>query len=121
MRHEGGCCAARNAPPGAGAGRWRGGNRRDSRRVMGVGWVLAATLAGAQIAPAPTSTPTGGLNAPQAPNVAPQVGETAQEAVPEQGPPSAPGKVRAEPLTLEQLVQRARKQDARVEEARAEL
>ncbi|QRO02686.1 TolC family protein [Archangium violaceum] len=111
---------------------------------MGVGLMLAATLAGAQIAPAPTPTPSvpssgtaapasqaapqatpqapaGGLETPQAPDVAPQVGETAQEAVPEQGPPSAPGKTKAEPLTLEQLVQRARKQDARVEEARAEL
>lgn len=65
-------------------------NRRDSRRVLGVGLVLAAALAGAQEVPA-------------------------------QEPPPASGEVKRAPLTLEQLVQRARKQDARVEEARAEL
>ncbi len=120
--------------------------RRESQRVVAVGWVLVATLAGAQIAPAPTpapSVPTPGVPtpspasqaAPQAtpqapageqgaqpvPDVAPQVGETAEQAVPEQVPPNAPGAVQREPLTLEQLVQRARKQDARVEEAQAEL
>ncbi|HYO52989.1 TolC family protein [Archangium sp.] len=68
-------------------------NRREPQRVMGVGLVLAAALAGAQIAPAPTPAPS----------------------VP------TPGEVKRPPLTLEQLVQRAREQDARVEEAEAEL
>jgi outer membrane protein TolC len=63
-------------------------NRRDPQRILGVGLVLAAALAGAQIAPDPAPVP---------------------------------GEMKGEPLTLEQLVQRARKQDARVEEAEAEL
>ncbi len=102
---------------------------------MGVGLVLVATLAGAQIAPAPApSVPAPGSAttpapaspaAPQAspppPNVAPRVGETAEQAAPEQEAPNAPGEVKREPLTLEQLVERARKQDARVEAAQAEL
>ncbi|HEX8820015.1 MAG TPA: TolC family protein [Archangium sp.] len=67
---------------------------------MGVGLVLVATLAGAQVTP--------------------QVSQPAEQAVPEQGPPSAPGQVR-EALTLERLVRRAREQDARVEAAQAEL
>jgi outer membrane protein TolC len=114
---------------------------------MGVGLVLVATLAGAQLAPAPTPSPSvptpgsattpapasqaapqatpqapaGGLDTPQAPDVAPQLGETVEQAVPDQGPPNAPGKAKREPLTLRQLVERARTQDARVEEAQAEL
>jgi outer membrane protein, multidrug efflux system len=60
----------------------QGVNRMMSRRVMAVGWVLAAALARAE------------------------------------PPPEAPA---PEPLTLERLVARARSQDARVEEARAEL
>lgn len=72
---------------------------------------------------APQSTPQApaGGAVPGAPNVVPEEGETLQEALPNQGPPSAPTEVKRTPLTLEQLVQRARKQDARVEEARAEL
>ncbi|HEX8438206.1 MAG TPA: TolC family protein [Archangium sp.] len=104
---------------------------------MGVGLVLVATLAGAQLAPAPapapsvptpgaTSTPAPASRAapqttPQAPDVAPRVGETAEQTTPEQGPPNAPGAVKREPLTLPRLVERAREQDARVEEAQAEL
>ncbi|QRK14039.1 TolC family protein [Archangium violaceum] len=68
---------------------------------MGVGLVLAAALAGAQDASAPAPAPS--------------------QEVAAQEPPPASGEVKREPLTLEQLVQRARKQDARVEEARAEL
>ncbi|PTL81058.1 transporter [Vitiosangium sp. GDMCC 1.1324] len=112
---------------------------------MGVGLVLAAALAGAQVAPTPApapsipvpgapttppppsqvapQVPSGAGQVPQAPSVTPQVGEAAEEAAPNpnEAPPSAPGAAKRTPLTLEQLVQRARKQDARVEEARAEL
>jgi outer membrane protein, multidrug efflux system len=115
-------------------------NLRNPLRILGVGCVLTATWAGAQLAPAPTPSPSvpapgsASQPAPQstpqapaggavqsAPDVAPEVGQTAEEAVPNEGPPSAPGETKRTPLTLEQLVQRARKQDARVEEARAEL
>jgi outer membrane protein TolC len=89
---------------------------------MGVGVVLVATLAGAQVVPTPTPSPTVPTpTAPGAPDVAPQVTEPVEQAVPEQGPPNAPGEGKREPLTLEELVRRARKQDARVEAAQAEL
>lgn len=129
---------------------------RDPLRILGLGWVLTATWAGAQIAPAPTPAPSiptpgsasspgspasattpapasqaapqatpqapaGGADLPSVPNVVPEVNQAVEEAVPNEGPPSAPGATKRTPLTLEQLVQRARKQDARVEEARAEL
>lgn len=107
--------------------------------------MLSATLAAAQIAPAPAPSPTpsvpvpsapaaqpapqatpqgapaGGLETPQAPDVAPQVGQTAEQSVPQEQVPTAATEVKRTPLTLEQLVQRARTQDARVEEAQAEL
>ncbi|HZH76930.1 MAG TPA: transporter, partial [Archangium sp.] len=96
--------------------------RTRSQRVMGVGVALVATLAGAQVAPAPTPSPAVPTpTAPGAPDVAPQVTEPVEQAVPEQGPPNAPGEGKREPLTLEELVRRARKQDARVEAAQAEL
>ncbi|WNG17405.1 TolC family protein [Cystobacter fuscus] len=98
--------------------------RSTLRRVMGLGWVLTATVAGAQLAPPtapPTPVPSGQVQFPAAPDVTPQVGEAAEQSVPDEAPSSAPGEVRRTPLTLEQLVRRAREQDARVEAARAEL
>nr|WP_095983236.1 TolC family protein [Melittangium boletus] len=85
---------------------------------MAVGWVLSATLAGAQVVPVPPPTPPPALLAPDG---VPSVGDTAEQSVPDQPPASASGAESREPLTLERLVERARSQDARVEEARAEL
>jgi multidrug efflux system outer membrane protein len=98
--------------------------RSTSRRVLGLGWVLTATLAGAQLAPTPATPPAlvpGEQGAPPPEDIPLRVGEAARESVPEPGPSSAPGEVKRMPLTLEQLVRRARAQDARVEAARAEL
>ena len=93
-------------------------NRKETQRVMAVGWVLSATLAGAQFVPVPPPMPPPALLAPDG---VPSVGDTAERSVPDEPPASASGAVSREPLTLERLVQRARSQDARVEEARAEL
>src|SRR6218665_804392 len=109
-------------------GRRRVVNRKETQRVMAVGWVLSATLAGAQFVPVPPPMPPPALLAPDG---VPSVGDTAERSVPDEPPPSASppahppasaaGAGSREPLTLERLVQRARSQDARVEEARAEL
>lgn len=106
--------------------------RSAARWILALGWVLAATWARAQIAPTPAVPPpppvTPRALAPASPEVTPreaavppEVGEAAEQAVPERGPPAASGEVKRQPLTLAQLVRRAREQDARVEAARAEL
>jgi multidrug efflux system outer membrane protein len=92
-------------------------------QLVGVGLALAAGSAVAQSVPggaqgAPASavgTPSG---VPQAQDSATQQAARSaeQQATVTQGPPAPSG-----PLTLEQLVERARRTDARVEESEAEL
>jgi multidrug efflux system outer membrane protein len=130
----------RRGPFEAGKGRERGHsvNRTLLGQVVGVGLALAAgTVAaqgvptgtqGAPAVPAPatpgTSAPAS-TTAPEAGQVTPEAqGEAAQDAAQptQEAGAGTPGQAGSgAPLTLQQLVERARRSDARVEEAEAEL
>lgn len=113
---------------------------------MGIGLALSAGSAAAQSVPgtAPAAPISGGQGTSASPVTGapatlpgqPTVGEGAQSATPQaqdqatqdatrtteqQAPGTAEGAAKSGPLTLEELVARARRSDARVEEAEAEL
>ena len=109
-------------------------------QLVGIGLALAAGNAAAQSPSAPTPAGQGTASpvtgAPAAPPGQPAAGAPAQSATPQaqdqaaqdatgptqqQAPGTAEGAARSTPLTLEELVARARQSDARVEEAEAEL
>lgn len=96
-------------------------NRNELRRVVGLGLVFSAGLAWAQAVPAPLPTPPAapGASTPT-PMPVPDAPTQGEGSVPEV-PSTVADKEAPEPLTLEQLVERARKTDARVAEAEAEL
>ena len=114
-------------------------NRTLLGQVVGVGLALAAGRATAQsapgvpAAPAPAApgtsapaTPGTPATGPATPNAQGEAAQDATQSTPEAaaGTPSgegAAGPRSGEPLTLKQLVERARRTDARVEEAEAEL
>lgn len=108
-------------------------------QLVGIGLALSAGSAVAQGVPGTApAAPVSGGQSPSAPTQAGQgaVGEGAQSPAPQaqdqaaqaatrsteqQAPGAAEGAARSGPLTLEELVARARRSDARVEEAEAEL